>query len=107
AYVATYYRAEGGMLVDLTPFSARLQQADGRLGYRVAENTGLAVNTNGVPVGLVFSHRLAVDDSWQGSPVNQSIVDAGTLAAATEALTTYSRAILPRVQLSFRSPKTP
>lgn len=107
AYLASYFRAEGGMMIDLAPFSTRFRLADGRPGYRLAENTGLAVNTNGVPVGLVLSHRLAMDDSWQGSPANQPVVDADALAAATQALTAHSRAILPRVRLSFRSPKTP
>lgn len=107
AYVATYYRAEGGMMVDLTPFSSRFQQSDGRSAFRIVENSGLAITTNGVPVGLVLSHRLAADDSWQGSPLNHPIVDAQALAAATESLTSYSRSILPRVRLSFRSPKTP
>ena len=107
AYIATYYRAEGGMLVDLAPFSGRFQQPDGRTGYRVAESTGLAVNTNGAPVGLIFSHRLAADDSWQGSPIQQALIPAETLAQATEALAAHSQEILPRVRLSFRSPKTP
>lgn len=107
AYIATYYRAEGGMLMDLAPFGGRFQQPDGRPGYRVAENTGLAVGTNGAPVGLVFSHRLAADDSWQGSPLTKPLVDAASLAAATDSLMAHSRAILPRVRLSFRSPKTP
>ena len=107
AYIATYYRAEGGMLMDLAPFSGRFQKPDGRPGYRVAESTGLAVGTNGAPVGLVFSHRLAADDSWMGSPLTKPLVDAARLAAATEALTEHSRAVLPRVRLSFRSPKTP
>lgn len=107
AYLATYYRAEGGMLVNLTPFTPRYQQADGRPGYRVADSTGLAVTTNGAALGLVLSQRLPADDSWQGSPLNQPMVEARALDAATLALTTQSRAILPRVRLSFRSPKTP
>lgn len=107
AYLATYYRAEGGMLTDLAPFAGRFQQPEGRPGYRVAEATGLAVSTNGAAIGLVFSHRLAVDDSWQGSPLTKPLVDAASLASATESLTLHSRVILPRVRLSFRSPKTP
>lgn len=106
AYLASYFRAEGGMLVDLAPFPGRYQQPDGRPGQRVLESSGLAVTTNGAPVGLVLSHRLAADDSWQGSPLSKPLVEAGALAADIQTLMAHSRQILPRVRLSFRSPKT-
>lgn len=107
AYVATYFRAEGGMISDLAPFGGRFQLPDGRPGYRVAEHTGVAITTNGTPVGLVFSHKLPLDDSWQGSPLTKPVLDAAGLAQATQELSAHSRDVLPRVRLSFRSPKTP
>ena len=107
AQVVTSYRFEGGMLTDVLPFPGRLQRIEGGALFRVAENQGIAIDREGRPLGLVLSRRLPLDDGWQGSPEAWPRIGAEGHATHLATLRSQVRQRMPRVRLSFRSPRNP
>ncbi|MFM7100533.1 MAG: hypothetical protein ACKO3N_05130, partial [Verrucomicrobiota bacterium] len=107
ASVATYYRLDGDMVVELLPFGGRLQKPDRQGLHRVADSQGVALSAAGQAVGLVLSRRLPLDDSWLGSPLRWPLVGADEYQAALAGLRGTTRDTFLRVRLSFRSPSTP
>jgi serine protease Do len=103
--LATQYRMEGSMIRELLPFPGRLQQTEDARIWRIAENQGLAVTSEGQPVGLILSRKLPADDSWQVSPERWARIPLAEYRSTLERLGVASRSTLIRARLSFRSPK--
>jgi serine protease Do len=107
AHIATFYRVEGTVTRELLPFSPRIQQPDDGAVWRVVENQGLAVTTNGTALAVLLGRRLPTNDSWQVHPDSWARVDSADYARRLTELEALADGTLVRVHLSFRSPKTP
>ncbi len=105
SHIVTYYRTDGVILAEAVPFASRIQQPDHGPVMRHVDNTGVAVNSDGQAVGLIFSRRLPADSSWQGSTDHWKLLTASDFAASEQRLAQQTREWFPRVRLSFRSPK--
>lgn len=67
--------------------------------------TGVFVTGAGVPVGMSFGGEAGVDGSWKGSPEAWPKMSAESLAAALDQLKSTASRVIPRVALTFRSPR--
>lgn len=105
ARVATYYRLEGGMVRELSPFGGRIQQAEDGRAWRVLDNQGVILSAAGQPLSVALGRRLPLDDSWQGSPGKWARVGTAEYQASLGRLGDAARRGLVRARLSFRSPK--
>jgi hypothetical protein len=103
--LANYYRQDGDMIRTLVPLTGqRAQLPDGKT-YLLAEHEGLAIRTDGQPAGLVLSHRLPSDTSWQGSPLGWPAFSSSEMTALFDNLKAAADGSMIRVKLRFRSPK--
>jgi hypothetical protein len=107
ALTASAYRAEGVMYTELLPFSSRYQKPMGGSWQRVAEHQGVALTQEGEAVGMVLSRRLALDASWQGSPLQWATLTDLEYQERLTQLKEHVDATCLRVRLSFRSPSVP
>lgn len=105
AFIATHYRYEGGMIRELLPFPGRVMETEGQELWRVVENQGVAVSTNGTALGLLLTRRIPLDDSWQGSPASWEQVPKARYDQVLQQVGQLADQSLLRTRLSFRSPK--
>lgn len=105
AFIATHYRYEGGMIRELLPFPGRVMETEGQKLWRVVENQGVAVTTNGTALGLLLTRRIPLDDSWQGSPASWDQVPKAGYDQLLQQVGQLANQGLLRTRLSFRSPK--
>jgi hypothetical protein len=105
AFIATHYRYEGGMIRELLPFPGRVMETEGQKLWRVVENQGVAVSTNGTALGLLLTRRIPLDDSWQGSPASWEQVPKARYDQLLQQVGQLADQGLVRTRLSFRSPK--
>ncbi len=105
AFIATHYRYEGGMIRELLPFPGRVMETGGQKLWRVVENQGVAVSTNGTALGLLLTRRIPLDDSWQGSPTSWEQVPKARYDQVLQQVGQLADQSLLRTRLSFRSPK--
>lgn len=106
AHLATHYRYEGGMIRELLPFPGRVMETTAPAGlWRVIENQGLAVTTNGAALGVLLTRRIPLDDSWQKSPSDWVKVSKADYDARLAEVEKLAGGAFFRTRLSFRSPK--
>jgi hypothetical protein len=105
AFIATHYRYEGGMIRELLPFPGRVMETGGQKLWRVVENQGVAISTNGTALGLLLTRRVPLDDSWQGSPTSWDQVPKARYDQLLQQVGQMSDQSLLRTRLSLRSPK--
>jgi hypothetical protein len=105
AFIATHYRYEGGMIRELLPFPGRVMETEGQKLWRVVENQGVAISTNGTALGLLLTRRVPLDDSWQGSPTSWDQVPKARYDQLLQQVGQMSDQSLLRTRLSLRSPK--
>ena len=105
AFIGSHYRYEGGMIRELLPFPGRVMETEGQRLWRVVENQGVAVTTNGTALGILLTRRLPLDDSWQGSPDAWKQLSRAEYGRQLQQVGELAESTLVRVRLSFRSPK--
>lgn len=105
AFIGSHYRYEGGMIRELLPFPGRVMETEGQRLWRVVENQGVAVTTNGIALGVLLTRRLPLDDSWQGSPDGWKQLSRAEYDRQLQQVGELAESTLVRARLSFRSPK--
>jgi len=85
-----------GMAVSVTEWGRK---------FRAAPPYCLIVDNEGVPVGVSMNGELPIDDSWKGSPLKWQTYTAKEAQSLLADIKSRSGGSLPRVALSFRSPK--
>lgn len=105
AFIGSHYRYEGGMIRELLPFPGRVMETEGQRLWRVVENQGVAVSTNGTALGILLTRRLPLDDSWQGSPDAWKQLSRADYDRQLQQVGELAESTLVRARLSFRSPK--
>ena len=73
--------------------------------YHVVPWPSVVVDGEGTAVGACFDGGLEVDGSWKGSPAGWDWVSAGKLESLLAEIGARADAVLPRVELRFRSPR--
>ncbi|MFG0241808.1 MAG: PDZ domain-containing protein [Phycisphaerales bacterium JB054] len=85
--------------------STMIGMGDGAARYHVVPWPSLIVDGEGTAVGACFDGGLEVDGSWKGSPAGWEWVSAAKMAALLKDVGARADAVLPRVELRFRSPR--
>ncbi|MCH8824427.1 MAG: hypothetical protein IH984_13085 [Planctomycetes bacterium] len=101
----TYGQQNGDWIVSVRPLSKQLHQRGNGERYFAVPTNCLIVDNDGKPVGMSMISQIPDDDSWKGSPVDWKSLDIANLEqthASIDSLADYS---IPRVSLSFRSPR--
>lgn len=70
-----------------------------------APTEAILLDRSGTPVAISMNGELAVDDSWKGSPEKWKMLSADELAKTLADTEAAANKLLPRVALSFRSPR--
>lgn len=104
-YGVTYYRWNGTWQIAVSPLSSSV--AIGEDGRRYASASGglLIVDQSGVAVGFTGMTELPLDGSWKGSPADQPMITRAELDGVLSQVEHVGDYCLPRVELSFRSPR--
>jgi len=105
AGVVNYFRQDGQMIRVLLPFGGQFIETPDGHRFRVTEHQGVAVSSDGRALGLVMNHRLDPDNSWRGDPLAWKVLNSDAFTAELKELEALTTKTLPRVRLSFRSPK--
>jgi len=74
-------------------------------GYSASPAPSVVTDSKGKPVGMAFSQRLPLDESWKGSPLDKPATDAKEMERLLGDFERRCDRCLLRVSLSFRSPK--
>lgn len=101
----TYLRANGAWTTNVQALGAAVLVTEWGRKFRAVPPCCLIVDKEGVPVGMSMKHELAIDDSWKGSPLKWQAYTAKEVESLLADIKTRSGSGLPRVALSFRSPK--
>ena len=103
--VVTYGYGEDGWTADVGPLGSDVAVGETGRKARAVPLACLLVSEAGVAVGMSFTGRLPLDESWKGSPLDWPALSADELQAFHDKIADAADRIVLRVQLGFRSPK--
>ena len=103
--VVTYWRVNGAWTTKVEALGMAVSATEYGRKFRAAPSCCLIVDKKGLPVGMSMKHELPIDDSWKGSPLKWQGCTAKEVESLLADIETRSASSLPRVALSFRSPK--
>ncbi len=103
--VVMHMRAGEAWRTSVMPLSMGIAATEWGEKFRAVPSGCLIVDKKGVPVGMSMRSRLPIDDSWKGSPLKWQAYTAKDSSALLADIEGRSGSGLPRVALSFRSPK--
>lgn len=105
-YMAVVYmRAREAWATGVAALGTAVSATEWGRKSRAAPFGCLIVDKKGVPVGMSMKGELPIDDSWKGSPLKWQTYTAKEVEGLMADIKTRSGSGLPRVALSFRSPK--
>jgi len=105
-FAVTYQRGNGSWRLAIDPVSSGAVVTEEGLRFTETLPHALVIDRLGRPVGLTGTARLPVDGTWKGSPLQWSIVSQDEMKGAAGGIEAISARCLPRVTLSFRSPRS-
>ncbi len=101
----TYSCANGAWTTNVKALGMAVSATEWGRKFRAAPSYCVIVDKKGVPVGMCMKDELPIDDSWKGSPLKWQVYTAKEVESLLADTETRSGGGLPRVALSFRSPK--
>ncbi|KPJ54451.1 MAG: hypothetical protein AMS16_04780 [Planctomycetes bacterium DG_58] len=101
----TYAWRNGAWSIAVTPLPTDPQLDERGEKHTRATPSSLIVDAEGTPVGVALNWELPLDDSWKGSPLDWARYSADEMAEILARVEKKASQALPRVRLSFRSPK--
>lgn len=104
-YGVTYNRLNGQWVLNAQAISRTYAAAEDKRQFATFPSNCLVVDAQGQPVTVVLREDLPSDESWMVSPEKWPMITAKELAQKLGAMEESCGQMLPRVSLSFRSPK--
>lgn len=101
----SYSRRDGSWTVSVKPLSTSVSATETGRKFVPAPSDRLIVDEQGAPVAISMRGELPVDDSWKVSPLDWPRISADEMAELLRTVEATADAGLPRVTLSFRSPR--
>lgn len=106
-YLAVQHQfLDGAWTINVEPLALKFADAGGGRLFSPAPANSLITTSAGRPVAVSMSGELPADGSWKAAPPTWTQVSAADLASQLAALKKLTDRMLPRVSLSFRSPRT-
>ncbi len=101
----THGRANGSWMTAVLPVPIRVTTSETGRAFIAAPSASLIVDNTGAPVGLNMNDQLDLNAGWKGSPAKWAVYTTEDLKTRYAKMDRRAGAMLPRVHLSFRSPK--
>lgn len=104
-YLVQHAPREDGWLIAVGAAPGRVSVTSTERRYISGPMEALLVDRQGTPVGASMIGELAADDSWKGSPADWPSIAAADMTKQLAALESTAGAAVPRIALTFRSPR--
>jgi hypothetical protein len=105
-FAASYKFMNGDWQTHLTALGSALTLPENAKPFIAAPSFAVVTDKSGNAVGLCTKSELPPDASWKGSPQKWTFIPAADMAARLAKVEKDAQAVLLRVHLTFRSPKT-
>jgi hypothetical protein len=104
--VTTYSRTDGRWTLSAAPLSTTGGLRDDGTSFASVDQTGLVVDKDGKPVGMIFGGKLSAPDAWKGDPLTSwDFISASDYDKLLDRTGKRADAAVLRVVLNFRSPR--